>query len=293
MLKRIYFVINPSSGKPEPILFRLNEALRDTGITWNIGVTQKKGDGTRLTTEALKHRYDAIVSYGGDGTVTEVAHALFRKNTPLIILPGGTMNAVSKSFSLSSNTDEALRIFKKKSFKIKKIDMGLMNDKPLLLRIETGVIADIVDNTSIDDKTMYGKLAYILKTPSIMNNTVNSTYRITVDGKSYVEKGVGMAITNTPELGIPSSSTFSKISLSDGKLDITIARSFDVLSYLKSAANKLIDAFPEDYVFHVQGKEISLTISPPQTTIFDDVIITQPRKINVSVIPKALSVIEN
>lgn len=291
MFKRIYIVINPSSGQPEPVLFHLNEVLGDTGITWDVGITKKAGDGFRLTSEALKHTYDCVVAYGGDGTVTEVAQALFKKNVPLLILPGGTMNVLARVLSLPESLPEVLQILKRKKQKISKIDMGESDGKPFLLRIETGLISSIVENTSIEDKTTYGKLAYIVRTPSIVRNTKDSKYTIEVDGKTFTEQGVAMGITNTPDLGIPSSSKLSKISLTDGKLDLAIARTFDIMSFVKSAVNKVINSFPEDHLFHVQGKEITVTVSPPQTTSFDDVIVKPQKKIRASVVPKALSVI--
>jgi diacylglycerol kinase family enzyme len=94
MYKRIHVIINPASGKDEPVLSVLNTVFIEANVEWDAYVT-KKDDEIREVTKryAGQHGIDAILAYGGDDTVAEVAAGLIGTNIPLGILPGGTANS--------------------------------------------------------------------------------------------------------------------------------------------------------------------------------------------------------
>src|SRR5512135_2502198 len=95
--KRVHVIVNPASGKDQPILHTLNSVFHPAGIDWDIYVTKAGGDARRLAQEAVQAGADAVAVYGGDGTVAEVAAGLFDSEMPVVILPGGTTNATARS----------------------------------------------------------------------------------------------------------------------------------------------------------------------------------------------------
>jgi diacylglycerol kinase family enzyme len=95
MYKNIHVVINPASGKAEPILSILNQVLHPHDIAWYNSVTHEAGDCTGLVREALERKVDLVAVYGGDGTVMEAANGLMGSEIPLLVLPGGTGNVFS------------------------------------------------------------------------------------------------------------------------------------------------------------------------------------------------------
>ena len=42
--RRVHVVINPASGKDEPILNTLNDVFRQHDVSWDVSVTHKYGD---------------------------------------------------------------------------------------------------------------------------------------------------------------------------------------------------------------------------------------------------------
>lgn len=74
LYKRVQVIINPASGKDEPILNIINAAFADTGIEWDARVTHKFGDAARLAKEAAEAGVDLVTGYGGDGTQLEIAN---------------------------------------------------------------------------------------------------------------------------------------------------------------------------------------------------------------------------
>ena len=47
-IKNIHIIINPAAGKKEPVLSLINDALKDSGIQWEMLITKKAGDGLQF-----------------------------------------------------------------------------------------------------------------------------------------------------------------------------------------------------------------------------------------------------
>ena len=76
--QRVQVIVNPASGKNEPILNVLNTVFHAYGVDWDARVTHAYGDAGRLTRAAVDDGVDLVAGYGGDGTQHEVANALVR-----------------------------------------------------------------------------------------------------------------------------------------------------------------------------------------------------------------------
>ena len=76
--RRVHVVINPASGKDEPILNVLNDVFREHGVDWDISLTHKYGDATAQARAAMADGADLVAGYGGDGTQHEIANAVLQ-----------------------------------------------------------------------------------------------------------------------------------------------------------------------------------------------------------------------
>jgi len=65
---RVHVIINPAAGHDEPILNTLNDVFHPADVEWDVSITHKFGDATRLTKEAVARGVDLVAGYGGDGT---------------------------------------------------------------------------------------------------------------------------------------------------------------------------------------------------------------------------------
>ena len=74
------------------------EAIRERGVRIDVRVTWEPGDGARCVEAAIADGVDAIVAAGGDGTLSEVATALAKRDAgpdalpALGLVPMGTAN---------------------------------------------------------------------------------------------------------------------------------------------------------------------------------------------------------
>src|SRR5512135_722719 len=122
--KRVHVIANPASGKDQPFLHVLNNVFQAAKIDWDIYVTKAAGDARRLAIEAVQAGADAVVVYGGDGTIAEVAAGLLGSQMPLAILPGGTTNATSQVLGIPNDLGAAAELLVNADSQIRAMDLA-------------------------------------------------------------------------------------------------------------------------------------------------------------------------
>ncbi len=108
--------------------------------------TQARGHATELCREAAKEGYDVIVSFGGDGTVNEVANGLAGCPTPVTCLPGGATNVLCKMLGIPGDIVDATEhlLAMADSWSPRQIDLGTANGRAFTYTSGFGVDASVV-----------------------------------------------------------------------------------------------------------------------------------------------------
>ena len=70
--------------------------------------TNRRGHATRFAHDAARRGIDLVVSFGGDGTVNEVATGIAGTDTALGALPGGSTNVFARTIGLPNDPVEAV-----------------------------------------------------------------------------------------------------------------------------------------------------------------------------------------
>ncbi len=288
MFKNVHIILNPAAGQQEPILSFINKAFDKTEIHWEIHITKKKGDGTKMAKTALGKGADVVVAYGGDGTVMEVAQALINQSVPLAIIPGGTANVLAKDLGIPFDSNKALKLLKANQ-KIKQVDVGMCNEFPFIIRVNVGIGAEMVAKTKRSEKDRFGILAYNITAMKSISDSKLVKYKIEVDGKKFDEEGYALIVTNAGNVGIENISLVQGIDVSDGKLDLLVVKQLDVMSMVGAVAKTLTKNSPDIY-HHVRGKKMTITLSKKQHLLIDDISVDL-RKLNITVKPKAISIV--
>lgn len=138
LYKRVYVIINPASGKDEPILNMLNDVFNKYGVEWDIFVTKKFGDAEKAAKYAVKHDYDLVVGYGGDGTQHELVNGIIGKKITMGILPGGTGNGFGGGLGIPRDTKKALEILMTSKATLE-VDLVLKKGGKVLVHCKHGV----------------------------------------------------------------------------------------------------------------------------------------------------------
>ena len=285
--QKVHVIANPAAGRDVPILGVLNRAFKNADIDWDLFLTKKAGDAHRLAQEAVKAGADLVAVYGGDGSVMEAATGLMGADLPLAILPGGTANVMSVELGIPGDLPSAVNLICGSDHTVRMVDMGQVRDQMFILRITTGLSAEMTKNTEREDKNRLGVLAYALSWLRAVPNTPASHYQLTLDGEQVEIEGVTCVIANSASLGLPGLTLAKTADISDGLLDVFVFRSSAVNELLSIAANAVIDA---NLIPHWQVREVTLIARPPQTVECDGEIIDST-PLTAQIVPQAVRVL--
>ncbi|WP_129675219.1 YegS/Rv2252/BmrU family lipid kinase [Candidatus Chloroploca sp. Khr17] len=266
-LKRVKVIINPASGVERPILRPLNRILKEAPFTWDIALTHRSGDAQRLAAHAALDGYDAVIIYGGDGAVMEAASGLTGTGVPLAIIPGGTGNVMSIELGIENNIETAAALLTRDEIPVRDIDMGEVGEQRFALRVATGYEARYVKETTRESKERLGKLAYALT--AIKQDLELVRYQLVIDGEAVETEGYTCMVANSGNIGIAGLPLLSRISISDGLLDLVIVQNLNYLSLLRHNVSADEAAERNKMVRHWQAREITVTTEPTETLIGD------------------------
>jgi YegS/Rv2252/BmrU family lipid kinase len=246
--------------------------LHPTQIEWDVSITHKFGDATRLAREAVERGVDLVAAYGGDGTQMEVANGLQGSGVPLAILPGGTGNAMAYELKIPLTLEQAIQLITGKS-QVREIDLARIGEKIFMLRAYTGLDPD--EAASREKKDRYGQLAYVAASVRFLENRKTAHYKITVDGEVIESDALICFILNAGALGgifkhpIPE---VLDVDISDGKLDLLLVtqgvKPFKAVSEYIFHTGSESDT-EKTGVYHWQGSEIHVEADPPQALWID------------------------
>jgi diacylglycerol kinase family enzyme len=72
--------------------------------------TNRRGHATRFAADAARRGLDAVVGFGGDGTLNEVATGIAGTGTALGVLPGGSTNVFARTIGLPNDPFAAVEL---------------------------------------------------------------------------------------------------------------------------------------------------------------------------------------
>jgi diacylglycerol kinase (ATP) len=220
----------------------------------------------------------------------EVAQALYKKSTPMAIIPGGTANVLAKDLDIPITTVDAIKLLTKKKMIIRTVDMGIMNNTPFFIRVNFGILADMIKKTDRQLKDKLGQVAYGVTAAKEWLDHKPVVYEMVLDGKKITTEGAALVIANSGNVGISDVSFVPNMSMSDGLLDVILIRKMDAVSVAKAVGNTLLKNKPEDTRQHWQIKKAQIIVHPKQSILRDDAVVND-KEINIRVVPKAINIL--
>ncbi|MFV9503760.1 MAG: YegS/Rv2252/BmrU family lipid kinase [Oscillochloridaceae bacterium umkhey_bin13] len=266
-VRRVMAIVNPVAGIERPILRPLNRVMREAGLDWDLAITKQGGDARRFAADAAADGYDAVILYGGDGTVMEVASGLDGTGVPLLIIPGGTANVMSVELGIQNDVAAAAELLNRDQIPVRDVDLGQVGEHRFALRVATGYEAGYIQNTTRESKERLGKLAYALT--AMQQDLHLVQYQLTIDGQEVEVEGYNCMIANSGNVGVPGLPMLSQISVSDGLLDVIVIQNLNFLSLLRRNVNEDEAAQLSQMVRHWQARSIKVSTPEPEMIIGD------------------------
>ena len=246
-LVKAMVIYNPSSGKADAEEYKetIENVLEGLGYEVIIKKTRKQNDATVFAKQACVEKIDFLLAVGGDGTINEVVNGLGEQHhRPLLsIIPLGTVNDFARALGVPLEPSIAIEALKMTHTEM--VDIGQIGDKYFINIVAVGEIASRVAETTVEQKTKLGSLAYLLEGAKAVISSEETEMTITHD--LGIWKGTPMlilvALTN-------SVGGFEKMvntaEVNDGKLHIYIIKQAGIPSIARIGAKILLGTLEED-----------------------------------------------
>ena len=102
--KRIHVVINPASGKGQPMLKYLADLCKQYDVEWDISLTKRYGDATQQAKDALARGVDLVVGHGGDGTLARIRFSTRRRSVNVVKTPAARSPSIWVALTMLSRS---------------------------------------------------------------------------------------------------------------------------------------------------------------------------------------------
>lgn len=289
--KKIHIVVNPASGKNEPILNVLNDVFHQyDDVEWTISVTKKFGDATEQAREAAENGANLVAGYGGDGTQHEIANGILGTATVMGVLPGGTGNGFATELGTPKTLQPAVELLCSNDGQLRSIDVVKMGDIYFIQRLYVGIEPE--EQTSREDKDKYGTFAYAINSYHRARDKKQKEfqYNVVLDDQPYEFTASKLYVVNAAKAGTGISVTGNISKADDGLLDIFVLNNRNIKT-LAAAAERVVHLNTQTaQSFIKQGKKISIDTDPDQP-VWTDGEYTGRTPISMEIVPGALKVL--
>lgn len=282
---RIHVVINPASGRDQPILNTLNDAFVKHGVDWSVSITKRYGDAEAQARQAFAEGADLVAAYGGDGTQHEVSLAAIDAGRPLGILPGGTGNGFARENGIPTQLAPAVELLCT-SRQVRRVDAARIGESYFIQRMYAGIEPE--EQTSRELKNKYGVLAYALTTARRVRTSHPSEYQLTVDGQQHTVRAIQLYVVNSGMTG-KGVAPMGEYSITDGLLEV-IVLSADPISALAAQQRMFHLPLRSAALSAWRGRRITLEADTPRT-IWTDGELHGKTPVTVEVVPSALPIV--
>jgi diacylglycerol kinase (ATP) len=220
---RILVIVNPlaGGGKTLRLLPKIKRWLSESPHEFSFRIT---GSPDEMRSEILKaptQGINAILLFGGDGTVHEALPSIAKTNIPFGLLPCGRGNDLARNFELSANLKKNCNL--STNIRFYKSDLPIINNTPFVTVAYVGFDAE-VNKLANDGKGYFGgTLGYIVCVLKALRKFRPFEVEITVDDNCLRERVMMVTIANGPFYG-GGMKIAPEAMMNDGLLDICIVK---------------------------------------------------------------------
>ena len=162
--KRMLIIVNPYATTVSDRLKNLVIYALRGSYSVEAVETESRDHATQLCREAAHDRYDAVVAFGGDGTVNEAANGLAGSDTSLTCLPGGRANVYCRMLGIPLDVVDATEhlLHLADDWRPRRVDIGFVDERKFLFSAGVGLDASVVERVDAHPrlKTRFGEWYY-------------------------------------------------------------------------------------------------------------------------------------
>lgn len=202
-MKKALLVVNPSAGgeKAQEFQKAAVEKLESYFDEVEVKETKKGGDARDFARAAAQDKLDSVFVMGGDGTVNEGISGLAEQDyrPKFGFFPLGTVNDLARALNMPINPKEAIDALDFEQ--TKSLDIGKINDRYFMNVVAVGSIPEAVRDVSVEEKTKFGKLAYLISGLKKIAQNETYNFELDVDGDHISVESTTLLIGLTNSIG--------------------------------------------------------------------------------------------
>ena len=215
-------ILNGHSVHVEEAKAHIARISGEVAVQVQVVVTKRGDDISALVARALGEHRQPIVAGGGDGTVNAVAGKLAGTDTPLGVLPMGTLNHFAKDVGIPRHLEAAVRnVF---SGQVTKVDVGEVNGRVFVNNSGVGVYPHIVRQR--EDREQHGHVkwvAFVLAVGSVLRRYSRLRVRLHMDEAEALARVTPFLFVGNNRYEIAGLEIGKRTSLDSGRLWVCAA----------------------------------------------------------------------
>lgn len=193
-IERVLLIVNPASRRAARIRKKALKAFADAGVACDMRPTEAPGHAAILA-KTHAHKYDAVFTLGGDGTVMEVLSVLAHQGPPLGVLGGGTGNVVARTLGIPLNPTRAVPLLLNGDEAT--LDLGRLGDgRRFAIGVGVGLDATMMMEAPARLKRRFGFMAYVIGGCKAVLRNQRFKLRLTVDGVVFERTASAILVAN-------------------------------------------------------------------------------------------------
>lgn len=260
-MEKLLFIYNPNSGQRaiNDKLSWIIEYLSSKEIFPTVYATQKSGD-CREIVEKYGKDFDKILVSGGDGTLDEAVSGALKADIDPIFsyIPTGSTNDFSKTINISPDIERATKTAVRG--KVKRIDVGKIDDKYFVYVAAFGALSDISFSTDQEVKNRIGRSAYIVEgIKKLLPIQSMESYQAEIEFDDELINGdfIHFMVSNSVSVG--GFNLFDdKVGLTDGLFEVILVKKPESIADLNRIIQALTTGESSDLVIQRQVKKIRI-----------------------------------
>ncbi len=224
-MTRALLISNPAAARTdERAITAVRDVLRGGGWVVELAVTAAAGDARRLAERGRDEGFDAVLSYGGDGTAMQIAGAIAGTGIPLGLLPGGTGNVLAGNLRLPRRPVAAAQAILRRTPIA--IDLGAVARADgvhhFAVCCGAGFDATLMQRTDSASKRRWRRAAYVRAALTALPRVRSTPVRVTIDGAETRLDAAMVLVCNCADLMPPLLRVHDDIRPDDGVLDVVV-----------------------------------------------------------------------
>jgi len=285
-IERVLLIVNPASRRGARLRDKALKAFADAGVACDAMPTEAPGHAAVLA-KTHAHKYHAVFTLGGDGTVMEVLSVLAHQGPPLGILGGGTGNVVARTLGIPLNPAQAVPMLLNGDEAT--VDLGRLGDgRRFAIGVGVGLDATMISEAPARLKRRFGFMAYVIGGYKAVLRNRKFKLKLTVDGVVFEQTASAILVANFGAVLNDLVSFGDGILYDDGLLNACVfspVNLWDALRILWRMVRKDFRADP--CLFYKSGREFRIETTPEMPAQADGELLLPGTPISVSVDPLA------